>query len=350
MVVLSDRDYRALMEAGRLKIVPEPEDHDLQPASIELRMGRETWITNFKLPTFDIGLLRRFGKRYFIKDGEDLILYPGLVYYVKSLAEFEIPVPAKTEGRSSLGRLGVSVKAVNRSHKYIEANHKGPLWFVIEAHAFPVKIYPGTAICHLVLRDPTNMDIMPSAEVAAAYGRSFALYPADGEGLLDLGAVARGNALQLTLAEMELKRGVDRGRPFDIRAGADEGDYFESVDIGEEGVVMEAGRFYLAHARERVMVNNEVVGFLQQLDPESGILAHWEAGLFDPGFVGQPVLEMMQFGKANLLLFPGQEIGKLVFERLSRPSARGYGDFKGKAGKGKYYAQSGTVTSRIYME
>jgi dCTP deaminase len=349
LVVLSDRDYRALIESGEMVIDPPPQDHDFQPSSIEIRMGDEVWITNFKLPSFDRRLLERFGKRYRLKKGEDLTLYPGLVYYVKSQSRFRIPFPAKTEGRSSLGRLGVSAKAVHRSHKYLEAPYEGFLWFVVEAHAFPVKIYPGTAICHLVFWDPEKPDLMSSEEIVGEYGRAFGLYGGGG-GLIELARVRRGNALQLTLSGRELKRGIDRGRPFDIQTGGDEEEYFNVIDITEEGVVMEAGKFYLGHASERVEVGKEVIGFLQQLDPESGILAHWEAGLFDPGFVGKPVLEMMHFGKANLLLFPGQEIGKLVFERLSSPCERGYGDFRGKAGKGKYYAQDGTVTSRISME
>jgi dCTP deaminase len=110
--VLSDRDIRAALEGGSVRIEPY-DPQDLQPSSVDLHLDRSFRVfRNNRYPYIDVRapqpdlteLLR-------VEDNEPFILHPGEFVLGQTLEWVELPddLVARLEGKSSLGRLGLLI-------------------------------------------------------------------------------------------------------------------------------------------------------------------------------------------------------------------------------------------------
>ena len=110
--VLSDRSIREEIAAGRLVIEPW-EERFLQPASVDLRLGREFRVfRNYRLPVIDPKLEMANLTELETIDGDNpFILHPG--EFVLAVTKERVEIPAdlvgRLDGKSSLGRLGLIV-------------------------------------------------------------------------------------------------------------------------------------------------------------------------------------------------------------------------------------------------
>ena len=161
-MVLSDREIRMEIESGRLRFTPEIEWDQITPSAVDLRLSH-TFTTFSREPEgaetlIDLAGLRnveevveRYGNRRTLAEGEAFRLDPGQFVLAYTLEYVEIPnyLAARVEGRSSLGRLGISVHqtaptvhATFEGQLRLEISHNGP---------FPCLLHPGQRICQLVL-------------------------------------------------------------------------------------------------------------------------------------------------------------------------------------------------------
>jgi dCTP deaminase len=140
--VLSDRDIRAALEAGTVKIRPY-DPVDLQPSSVDLhldhafrvfRNNRYPYI-DVRQPQPDLTELLRIG------DDEPFILHPGEFVLGQTLEWVELPddLVARLEGRSSLGRLGL---LIHSTAGYVDPGWKGNLTLELSNVAnLPIALY-----------------------------------------------------------------------------------------------------------------------------------------------------------------------------------------------------------------
>lgn len=103
-------------------------------------------------------------------------------------------------------------------------------------------------------------------------------------------------------------------------------DLTEEVD-GRDGFVLQPGAFALGSTLELVTVPNHLA---VQFDGRStlgrlGLGTHVTAGWLDPGFSGFVTVELSNVGPLELVLYPGDPIGQLIFLQLSSPAVRPYG-------------------------
>lgn len=87
------------------------------------------------------------------------------------------------------------------------------------------------------------------------------------------------------------------------------------------------GQFQLGHTVEVVTLSPAIVANLTGKSSlgRLGLDVHSTAGLIDPGFSGQIVLELYNKSDGNIYLEDGQAIGQLVFHLLRTPAQRPYG-------------------------
>jgi len=140
--VLSDRDIRAALEAGTVKIRPY-DAVDLQPSSVDLHLDHAFRVfRNNRYPFIDVRqpqpdlteLLR-------IEDDEPFILHPGEFVLGQTLEWVELPndLVARLEGRSSLGRLGL---LIHSTAGYVDPGWKGNLTLELSNVAnLPIALY-----------------------------------------------------------------------------------------------------------------------------------------------------------------------------------------------------------------
>lgn len=141
-MVLSDRDIRAQLNAGRLIVDPLAEDA-LQPASIDIRLDREFRVfrnhresfIDVRIPVDDLTELE------VVADDEAFVLHPGEFVLGSTLERVVIPddLVARVEGKSSLGRLGLLVHA---TAGYVDPGWDGHLTMELSNVAnLPITIY-----------------------------------------------------------------------------------------------------------------------------------------------------------------------------------------------------------------
>lgn len=117
-MILSDRDILKRLESGDLVVEPlDDPDLQIQPASIDLRLGREFLeFQRTNIPCIHPTSQREVSEyvdESHVDDGGEFILHPGDFVLGTTKERVEIPpdLIAHVEGRSSLGRLAIVVHA-----------------------------------------------------------------------------------------------------------------------------------------------------------------------------------------------------------------------------------------------
>jgi dCTP deaminase len=146
-VVLSDRDIRASLEAGRLRIKPY-DPADLQPSSVDLHMDRAFRVfRNNRYPYIDVRSPQPdLTELLTVADDEAFVLHPGEFVLGQTLEWIELPddIVARLEGRSSLGRLGL---LIHSTAGYVDPGWKGNLTLELSNVAnLPISLYYGMKI------------------------------------------------------------------------------------------------------------------------------------------------------------------------------------------------------------
>ena len=147
MSVLSDRDIRAELEAGRIKIDPY-DPADLQPSSVDLHLDRSFRVfrnnryayIDVRAPQPDLTEMLK------VADDEPFILHPGEFVLGQILEWVELPddLVARLDGKSSLGRIGL---LIHSTAGYVDPGWKGNLTLELSNVAnLPIALYYGMRI------------------------------------------------------------------------------------------------------------------------------------------------------------------------------------------------------------
>ena len=147
MSVLSDRDIRAALQAGRVRIDPY-DPTCLQPSSVDLHLDREFRVfRNNRYPYIDVRASQPdLTELVDVGDEEPFILHPGEFVLGQTLEWVELPddLVSRLEGKSSLGRLGL---LIHSTAGYVDPGWKGNLTLELSNVAnLPIALYFGMKI------------------------------------------------------------------------------------------------------------------------------------------------------------------------------------------------------------
>lgn len=138
--------------------------------------------------------------------------------------------------------------------------------------------------------------------------------------------------------------------PFiDPKNGKPTAEYMKEIVVpDEEAFIMRPGEFALAYTIERLTLPDDTLARLEGRSSlgRLGIVVHSTAARFDPGFDGQPVMELGNIGVMPVALYPGMRVCSFTFEQLSSPSQTPYAKKK----DAKYAGQKGPTASRLSQE
>ena len=152
MSVLSDRDIRAAVEAGQVRI--DPWDADcLQPSSVDLHLDREFRVfRNNRYPFIDVRQAQPdLTELVSITDEDPFILHPGEFALGSTYEIVSLPsdIAGRLEGKSSLGRLGL---LTHSTAGFIDPGFSGHVTLELSNVAtLPIKLWPGMKIGQLCL-------------------------------------------------------------------------------------------------------------------------------------------------------------------------------------------------------
>ena len=151
-MLLSDRDIRVEVQAGRVQVEPYDEAM-IQPSSIDVRLDRYFRVfENHKYSVIDPSIEQsELTREVEVGPKEFFILHPGEFVLASTYEVISLPddLAGRLEGKSSLGRLGL---LTHSTAGFIDPGFSGHITLELSNVAnLPVKLFPGMKIGQLCL-------------------------------------------------------------------------------------------------------------------------------------------------------------------------------------------------------
>ena len=151
-MLLSDRDIKAEISAGRVKV--EPVDSAMiQPSSVDVRLDRFFRVfENHKYSVIDPSIEQAdLTREVAVAGDEEFSLHPGEFVLASTYEVITLPndIAGRLEGKSSLGRLGL---LTHSTAGFIVPGFSGHITLELSnVSNLPVKLFPGMKIGQLCL-------------------------------------------------------------------------------------------------------------------------------------------------------------------------------------------------------
>jgi dCTP deaminase len=157
-MILSDTDILSRLERGDLVIEPLADvDLQVQPASVDLRLGREFLeFRRTNIPCIHPNSEREvddYVSETVVDEGGEFILHPGDFVLGTTMERVEIPADliAHVQGRSSLGRLAIVIHA---TAGIVDPGYRGQITLELSnLGAAPVALSPGMRISQVLFTE-----------------------------------------------------------------------------------------------------------------------------------------------------------------------------------------------------
>ena len=310
--VLADRELAALFEQGGIRSQGALDDDQIQPASLDLRLGfeahriRASFLPGDKRKIDDVLGDPGTELHRIALTEEGAVLETGCVYLVPLQESLRLPagISGRANPKSSTGRIDVFTRVVtNRSKAFddVPTGYSGPLWLEISPRTFPILVRPGDRLAQLRLRRGRSSETTEktvSIDLDKPDGQPVGWRAKRHGGLIDL-------------------RGI----------GAHEvHEFWEPLYARGGRLILDPEEFYILASRETVKVAAGKAAEMAPIAPELGEFRAHYAGFFDPGFGtneggSRAVLEVRS-RDVPFILEHGQPVAKLVYEPMAtRPKA-----------------------------
>jgi len=355
--VLSSRGIGALIEAGAIAAAAPFAPGQVQPASLDLRLGpkafrvRASFLPGKERRVADM-LAQLTSDEISLRD-DGAVLERGC-FYVAPLQE-RLDLPPELSGaanpKSSTGRLDIFTRLItDRGERFDLAppGYKGPLYAEISPRSFSVRAREGSRLTQLRFRRhapgaPQQTSFaLSDAELEAIHARESLV---DGPLNLRDGVVLRIDLSQPLAGGIVGYRAQKHTDVIDVdRVGAYAiEDFWDKLPArADKRLILDPGDFYILASRERLAIPPDLAAEMAPMDAAIGEFRVHYAGFFDPGFGGtaqgepgsRAVLEVRS-REVPFILEDGQYIGRLVYEPMVEAPDALYGE----AGFSNYQGQ-----------
>ncbi|GGA73666.1 2'-deoxycytidine 5'-triphosphate deaminase [Nitratireductor aestuarii] len=337
--ILPDADIAALFSEGALKSARPLDDDQIQPASLDLRLGNVAYRVRASfLP----------GPRHLVADKLErltlhefsletgAVLETGCVYIVPLMESVELPrdISASANPKSSTGRLDIFTRVMTdcgQEFDKIPAGYKGPLFLEVSPRTFPIVVRAGSRLSQVRFRRGNTVlseedlaqlhdsETLVASETPNISGGGIALS-------IDLNG-GEGGLVGYRAKHHSGVVDVDRKAGYDVR------DFWEPLyDFGKGELVLDPDEFYILVSREAVHVPPGYAAEMTPFDPLVGEFRVHYAGFFDPGFghsaaggTGSRAVLEVRSHEVPFILEHGQIVGRLIYERMSTLPQNLYG-------------------------
>ncbi len=144
-MIVSDETLRRML-AERTIVLEPVEPYQIQPASVDLRLGRHF----LKIDENSLESLSLDSQPPYVEMEKDEIIIPPASFLLATTVEFvKIPtnVTAFVEGRSSIGRMGLFIQNAG----WVDPGFEGTITLELyNANRLPIRLTSGRRICQIV--------------------------------------------------------------------------------------------------------------------------------------------------------------------------------------------------------
>ncbi|MPZ13538.1 MAG: 2'-deoxycytidine 5'-triphosphate deaminase [Chloroflexi bacterium] len=342
--VLPSQTIRQLVEAGHISSSVPIGPEQIQPASIDLRLGPVAYRVRASfLPGPGTTVVKKAGelRTHELDLTRPAVLEKGCVYIVPLLEEWNLPAQfaGKANPKSTTGRLDVFTRLITdygTEFERVPAGYRGHLYVEIVPRTFSILVQAGTTLNQLrFLRGaPTPSD----AKLSELHGREPLLY--QGDAVLGEPTIAQGLWI---CVDVQGSPGSDiigyQAKAHAPLIEIDKLDYYDPLDFWDPiprpkrgYLILNPEDFYILASKEKIRVPPDYAAEMVGYDPSVGEFRIHYAGFFDPGFGygsndirGTRAVLEVRTHEVPFVLEDGQRVGRLIYERLLETPDRVYG-------------------------
>jgi len=361
--ILPVQEIRAAIESGMITAATSITDAQLQPASLDLRLGTRGWrVQSSFLPGPGMGVEDKLARvaMHQIDLSGGAVLERGCVYIVELQESLSLApgLSSMANPKSSTGRLDIFTRLIaNQASEFemVPDGYQGALYAEISPRTFSVLVRPGSCLSQLRLR--RGPAAMSDAAMMALHQDVGLVRGADDVDIRD--GVALGvNLTPATSSGIIGWRARKHAGLIDIDAPAScQVDAFwerlTAADLVAGGLVLHPDEFYILASREFVTVPRDHAAEMRAYDTRVGEFRAHYAGFFDPGFgmeelgagATRAVLEVRSHD-VPFLIEEGQTVCRLVYE----PMAAIPDSLYGASGSGSNYQSQGLRLAKHFIQ
>ena len=334
--VLPSQMLKTMIARGEISAGTPIQPAQLQPASLDLRLGDTAWRVR---ASFLTGQGRSVAARLpeFAMHRIDLtqgaVLEKGCVYVVPLMERLALPpeVQAVANAKSSTGRLDLLTRTIadgGTEFDRVPPGYAGPLYAEICPRSFSVLVRPGMRLNQIRFR--SGQAVLSDGDLWELHAR---------QGLVSgLPVIDQGLGFSVDLRPEDGDLIGYRAKPHTDLIDLDRLGHYDPAEFWEElrsrngRLILDPGAFYILVSREAVHIPPDCAAEMAPYLAMVGEFRVHYAGFFDPGFGhaaaggsgSRGVLEV-RCHEAPFALEHGQVVGRLVYERMAEVPETLYG-------------------------
>jgi len=357
-----------MVETGQINATPDIPDSQIQPASIDLRLGKDAYrvqasFLRGRSATLLTKVQELLDSTIDLTQATPPLLEPGVVYIIPLLERLRLPndVQGIANPKSTTGRLDVFTRLITEhgdQFDRVPKGYKGLLYVEVSSRTFPIRVKHGMKLNQLRFVRGNSLDPIRNGELRQLAKEHNLLYDSEGRPTTD----RIGEGIELTVdlegdnrSSIVAYRAKDSPRAIELDKidHYDPADYWEAIPRPRQGhIILAKGGFYLLASKGRVSVPLDHAAEMMAHDPSMGEFRVHYAGFFDPGFGygskkgeicgTKAVLEVRAY-EVPILLEDDDVVGRLHYYPMAGVPDKVYG-----ASIGSSYQQQGLALSKQF--
>lgn len=360
--IFPSQKIRELIESGAIAAANKIGEEQIQPASIDLRLGSIAYRVQASfLPGSASTVENRIKetKMTEIDLSRPTVFEKGCVYIVPLMESLRLPADtyAKANPKSSTGRLDIFTRLLcdyGSEFERAPAGYKGRLYAEVVPRTFSVILREGIRLnqLRLVRGSPLPSD----AKLHELDKQETLVYHEEGrpqEAHIDAGVRISVNLVGDKESKVIGYKAKKNTPAVDLEKIGyyDPEDFWEVVPVRKKpSIILNPDDFYILVSKEKVRIPHDHAAEMVAYDPSVGEFRIHYAGFFDPGFgygasdiKGTAAVLEVRSHEVPFLIEDGQIVGRLIYERLLAKPDKIYG-----VGIGSSYQGQGLSLSKQF--
>jgi dCTP deaminase len=364
--ILPWQEIRQLISAGRIS--PDIPEAQIQPASIDLRLGPRAYRVQASFlrgnsTTLLTKVRELLDSTIDLSEPTPQLLEPGVVYIIPLIEKLRLPsnVQGIANPKSTTGRLDIFTRLITECGDQFDRvpnNYSGELFVEVSSRTFPIRLRHGMRLNQLRFVRGNSLDPVRNGNLRKLAKEHRLLH---GAGTLSASDERIGDGIEIRVdlegnGESSIVAYKAKSAPRAIELDKvdfyDPEDFWERIKRPRNGrIILSKGDFYLLASKARVSVPLTHAAEMIAHDPSMGEFRVHYAGFFDPGFGygshgeiqgTKAVLEVRAY-EVPILLEDNDVVGRLHYYPMAGTPQKVYG-----ASIGSSYQEQGLALSKQF--